>query len=254
MTVSKLQLPAKENAVQLKINEIIDNLGGGGANTDLSNLTATGEAHFQEPLVSGTNIKTINSVSLLGSGNISLQPTLVSGTNIKTINSTSLLGSGNISVQETLESGTNIKTINSTSLLGSGNISVLTSSSTQVASSRFDSAVVYKYSKHDMTTTTGTKTISLSSYLPSGTSSYLVLMTAYANTNNSTPSVVDVSGNSSMTALTLLRAGANGRYQQNSVWLPVNSSKTITVTVSNSAISNTLLIELYAYRRIGTNS
>lgn len=30
MTVQKLNLPAKENAVQLKINEIIDNLGGGG--------------------------------------------------------------------------------------------------------------------------------------------------------------------------------------------------------------------------------
>lgn len=42
----------------------------GGANTDLSNLTATGEAHFQKPLVSGTNIKTINNTSLLDSGNI----------------------------------------------------------------------------------------------------------------------------------------------------------------------------------------
>lgn len=31
MTVNKLQLPAKNNAIQLKINEIIDNLGGGGA-------------------------------------------------------------------------------------------------------------------------------------------------------------------------------------------------------------------------------
>lgn len=44
----------------------------GGANTDLSNLTATGEAHFQEPLVSGTNIKTINGASLLGSGNLNV--------------------------------------------------------------------------------------------------------------------------------------------------------------------------------------
>ena len=50
----------------------------------------------QATLVSGTNIKTVNSTSLLGSGNIAVQPTLVSGTNIKTINSTSLLGSGNI--------------------------------------------------------------------------------------------------------------------------------------------------------------
>jgi hypothetical protein len=52
------------------------------------------------------------------------QQTLVSGTNIKTVNSNSLLGSGDVAVQETLVSGTNIKTINSTSLLGGGNISV----------------------------------------------------------------------------------------------------------------------------------
>ncbi len=78
----------------------------------------------QNNLVSGTNIKTVNSTSVLGSGDIAVQPTLVSGTNIKTVNSNSVLGSGNIAVQDTLVSGTNIKTINSTSILGSGNISV----------------------------------------------------------------------------------------------------------------------------------
>lgn len=61
----------------------------GGANTDLSNLTATGEAHFQEPLVSGTNIKTINSTSLLGSGNISVQATI---SDLATIRSGAALG------------------------------------------------------------------------------------------------------------------------------------------------------------------
>ena len=81
-------------------------------------------ANFQEKLVSGTNIKTVNDTSLLGSGDISVQPTLVSGTNIKTVNSTSLLGSGNVSVQPTLVSGTNIKTVNNTSLLGSGNVNI----------------------------------------------------------------------------------------------------------------------------------
>jgi hypothetical protein len=55
------------------------------------------------------------------------QDTLVSGTNIKTINSTSLLGSGDVAVQETLVSGTNIKTLNSESLLGSGNIEITAS-------------------------------------------------------------------------------------------------------------------------------
>lgn len=52
------------------------------------------------------------------------QNTLVSGTNIKTVNSNSLLGSGNITVQDTLVSGTNIKTINGNSLLGSGDLVV----------------------------------------------------------------------------------------------------------------------------------
>ena len=56
----------------------------------------TALATKQDTLVSGTNIKTVNSTSLLGSGNVAVQPTLVSGTNIKTLNSTSLLGSGDI--------------------------------------------------------------------------------------------------------------------------------------------------------------
>lgn len=55
-------------------------------------------AGYQSSLVSGTNIKTINSTSLLGSGDIAVQPTLVSGTNIKTVNGSTLLGSGNIVV------------------------------------------------------------------------------------------------------------------------------------------------------------
>lgn len=59
-------------------------------NTSLSGKQAT--------LVSGTNIKSLNSTSLLGSGNIAVQPTLVSGTNIKTVNGNSLLGSGDITI------------------------------------------------------------------------------------------------------------------------------------------------------------
>jgi hypothetical protein len=72
--------------------------------TDKTNLVkAINENHQglgdkQETLVSGSNIKTINSTSILGGGNVAVQPPLVSGTNIKTINTTSLLGSGNISV------------------------------------------------------------------------------------------------------------------------------------------------------------
>lgn len=65
----------------------------------------------QAALVSGTNIKTVNNTSLLGSGNVAVQPTLVSGTNIKTINGTSVLGSGDITISDSDE---NVRQVNTT--------------------------------------------------------------------------------------------------------------------------------------------
>lgn len=100
-------------------------------------------------------IKTINNVTLKGTGNITLadlgaQPSLVSGTNIKTVHGVSILGSGEVlsaddiaaltsginatkvgnydayatNKQDTLVSGTNIKTVNGNSLLGSGDVTL----------------------------------------------------------------------------------------------------------------------------------
>ena len=65
-------------------------------NLPVTTAVTTALATKQDTLVSGTNIKTVNSTSLVGSGNVAVQPTLVSGTNIKTLNSVSLLGSGDI--------------------------------------------------------------------------------------------------------------------------------------------------------------
>jgi hypothetical protein len=79
----------------------------------------------QASLVSGTNIKTINSTSLLGSGDVAVQPTLVSGTNIKTINGTSLLGSGDITVGGGITVGTTAVTsgtIGRVFFQGTGNV------------------------------------------------------------------------------------------------------------------------------------
>ena len=67
-------------------------------NLPVPSSVTTALATKQDSLVSGTNIKTINSNSLLGSGDVAVQETLVSGTNIKTLNNTSLLGSGNITL------------------------------------------------------------------------------------------------------------------------------------------------------------
>jgi hypothetical protein len=68
------------------------------SNFPISTATQTAIDAKQDTLVSGINIKTINSTSLLGSGDVAVQQTLVSGTNIKTLNSESLLGSGNIEI------------------------------------------------------------------------------------------------------------------------------------------------------------
>lgn len=87
------------------------------------------------PLKLSTSAVGIGSITNVETEINGKQATLVSGTNIKSINSTSLLGSGDVAVQETLVSGTNIKTINSTSLLGSGDISISASaggSNTQI--------------------------------------------------------------------------------------------------------------------------
>jgi len=116
------QLTAKGSAIaNTDLIEISESDGAGGYVTkSVTGANIIGSK--QDTLISGTNIKTINSTTILGSGNLDVQPTLVSATNIKTINSTTLLGSGDLTVQPTLVSGTNIKTINSNSILGSGDL------------------------------------------------------------------------------------------------------------------------------------
>lgn len=86
----------------------------------------------QNTLISGSNIKTINSESLLGSGNLVIQ----SGSNVDVVTewettlsdekvASEKLTKNTIDLkQDILVSGTSIKTINNESLLGSGNISI----------------------------------------------------------------------------------------------------------------------------------
>ena len=88
----------------------------------------------QDKLVSGTNIKTINGNSLLGTGDITinaedLNPLKADITALKadvsTLKTDNTQNKTNISnKQDTLVSGTNIKTINGESILGSGNITI----------------------------------------------------------------------------------------------------------------------------------
>jgi len=78
-------------------------------NQKISNLTPKGSALVATDLleVSVYNGTTYDTRSVTGANVVSgLQPTLVSGTNIKTINSTSLLGSGDIAISTGLTVGT----------------------------------------------------------------------------------------------------------------------------------------------------
>lgn len=79
----------------------------------------------QDTLISGTNIKTVNGESLLGSGNITAgDPNAVKYVAQSLTDAEKSQARSNISAQESLVSGTNIKTINQTSILGSGNITI----------------------------------------------------------------------------------------------------------------------------------
>ena len=109
--------------------------------SEVSTEIQTAIATKQDTLVSGTNIKTINNNSLLGSGNINITSgtstdVLINDSSITVNNVANIKTNGvyndttnkiatmsDISTkQDTLVSGTNIKTINNNSLLGSGNL------------------------------------------------------------------------------------------------------------------------------------
>ena len=74
----------------------------------------------QDTLVSGTNIKTINSQSILGSGDLAISG--VSEEQAQEIAKIPTLETNMMGKQDTLVSGTNIKTINGNSILGEGNL------------------------------------------------------------------------------------------------------------------------------------
>lgn len=90
MTVSKITTPPSQKGVIDKINEVIDNLGG--------SITV-------DQTYDGTSANPQSGVAIEGELSTNYQPKLVSGTNIKTINNTSLLGSGNIDTTYTFSTG-----------------------------------------------------------------------------------------------------------------------------------------------------
>lgn len=115
------------NAIEAAVSGKTDT----SAFTAYTSATDTALAGKQATLVSGTNIKTINNKSLLGSGNIEIEQGTVDQTIIS--GSTNAVAGGAVydglaGKQATLVSGTNIKTVGTNSVLGSGNIALMTAS------------------------------------------------------------------------------------------------------------------------------
>ena len=92
----------------------------------LDQAVNAGRAGKQDALVSGTNIKTVNGNSLLGSGDIAISGNASWGNITGTISSQVDLQNSLNGKQNVLTSGSNIKTINGNSLLGSGNLAIQT--------------------------------------------------------------------------------------------------------------------------------
>jgi hypothetical protein len=75
---------------------------GGTGTASLTGLVKGNGTGALTAAVSGTDIKTVNGVTFLGSGDIAVQVPLVSGTNIRTVNGASLLTAGNLQLGASL--------------------------------------------------------------------------------------------------------------------------------------------------------
>ena len=72
--------PVQNKVITTKVNSLETSLESKASQTDLDNLSSTVTTEVgkkQDKLVSGTNIKTINSQSILGEGNISIESTSI---------------------------------------------------------------------------------------------------------------------------------------------------------------------------------
>ena len=172
------------------------------ANKKISQLTAKGSPIAPTDLVEiAEDAGGGNYVTKSVSG---LQPTLVSGTNIASINSASLLGGGNVNLQTPLVSGTDIKTINGSSVLGSGNLSIAAGQIVPAVSTTIG------------TTITGlTNAISDSFLLPANTFSSNCTFelqwfpSRIAGTGTATQGLVYINSTNSLTGATLFATGGN---------------------------------------------
>jgi hypothetical protein len=259
----------------------------GGANTDLSNLSATGEAHFQEPLVSGTNIKTVNNTTLLGSGNIDTSEVFIAEYNVTSYSDVNTAYSAGKTIICKYTHTNYVSYIPLTSSEGgeyhfresvrpSGEFdhifinsngwaspykyyALVSPLSTGVSNYRFDGQWVGKYLEVSTATSAASREHDLSSYLPSDSYSYEVFVRIVLNKSTASNLAVGTvaspitnrtgdNNNFCLYAYTM----ANSQYSFQSGILPIGTGRKLYSQISTAA--GTVGIYLHGYRRIGTNT
>lgn len=299
MTVNKLTSPISQNDLINKTNEIIDNLGGGGAtdvqingtsitsggvanivtntaynassnkiatmsdlpsggaNTDLSNLSATGEAHFLKS-INSTDV--INALGYTPENQANKVTSFSSSSTDTQYPSAKLLYDQLLLKQNTSTAVThtaNWAVGNSTTPVYINSSGVATSTGLSIASSRFDGQWVYSLSQLGTSTSTGNYTIDLNTYLPSIFGKYEVLLWCYNYNNNSSASNLRVWSDiitsvvSGSNNLCWLNASSNSRFQCTFITMPV--TRYLYYNIEGHSSGDCRIVAM-AYRRIGTNS
>ena len=232
----------------------------GLANTDLSNLTATGEAHFLKNTASG-----LYSLGVLGSTSTAQQATSIGSGASATYNGNIAIGSNAISeMQNTIVIGTGLASLPNYFHIKSypvfdmstGKISDNCISGSKV----IDGQWIGKYKSVSTATSTGSRTHDLSSYLPSDNYKYevwCVIGIAYnSSAGGLTVGTMANPDNNKTTDGNFYINGyvpTNSRYQYVQGSIPIGTDKKMYSQVTGATLAAANIV-LCGYRRIGTNS
>lgn len=229
----------------------------GGANIDLSNLSATGEAHFLKS-INSTDV--INALGYTPENQANKVTSFSSSSTDTQYPSAKLLYDQLLLKQNTSTAVThtaNWAVGNSTTPVYINSSGVAISTTLSIASSRFDGQWVLSYHGSLVTASSaGSSQASISTYLPSDSYDYEVMFYLAANYDSSAGDVA-IGNAASPLSNNCIRIKGRVRNTSASVHctgiIPIKSSARIIYTQREVKVS-AFQVDMIAYRRIGTNT